>query len=71
MENRKTTKSAEHAIKEAEQIVLNGGKIEILLNHALAKAAEGMQFQKAKIMLYQTDGKLGTDIKNKNFQSEK
>ena len=66
MENRKTTKSAEHAIKEAEQIVLNGGKIEIL-ESCLAKAAEGMQFQKAKIMLYQTDGKLGTDIKNKNF----
>ena len=51
MQDRKSTKSAEQAIKEAEQIIMQSETLEDL-RFCLAKAAEGMQYYKAKISFY-------------------
>ena len=61
MEDRKSTKSVEQAIKEAESIV---GNSETLgqIKTCLEKAAKGMQFQEAKISFFSTNGRLGTKI---------
>ena len=61
IEDRKSTKSVEQAIKEAESIV---GNSETLgqIKACLEKAAKGMQFQEAKISFFSTNGRLGTKI---------
>ena len=61
IEDRKSTKSVEQAIKEAESIV---GNSETLgqIKACLEKAAKGMQFQEAKISFFSTNGRLGIKI---------
>jgi UDP-GlcNAc:undecaprenyl-phosphate GlcNAc-1-phosphate transferase len=61
MQDRKSTKSVEQAVKEAEQIVMQSETLEDL-EDCLAKAAEGMQFYKAKISFYHIDKQLGSPI---------
>ena len=51
IKDRKSTQSVEQSIKEAEQIVANGSELRVL-ESCLAKAAEGMQYQQAKIKLF-------------------
>ena len=58
MHDRKSTKSVEQAVKEAEQIVMQSETLEDL-EDSLAKAAEGMQFYKAKISFYHTGSTIG------------
>jgi UDP-GlcNAc:undecaprenyl-phosphate GlcNAc-1-phosphate transferase len=61
MQDRKSTKSVEQAVKEAEQIVMQSETLEDL-EDCLAKAAEGMQFYKAKISFYHSDERLGSPL---------
>ena len=61
MDDRKSTKSIEQAIKEAEQLVANSVDLETL-EDCLSKAAEGMQFQQATIRLFHHEGRLGSDL---------
>ena len=61
MQDRKSTKSVEQAVKEAEQIVMQSETLEDL-EDCLAKAAEGMQFYKAKISFYHIDKRLGSPL---------
>ena len=61
MQDRKSTKSVEQAVKEAEQIVMQAETLEEL-EHSLAKAAEGMQFYKASIKFFHSDKRLGTAL---------
>jgi UDP-GlcNAc:undecaprenyl-phosphate GlcNAc-1-phosphate transferase len=65
MDDRKSTKSIEQAIKEAEQVVANSVDFEYL-EDCLSKAAEGMQFQQATIRLFHDEGRLGSDL---NFEN--
>ena len=64
MQDRKSTKSVEQAVKEAEQIVMQSETLEDL-EDCLAKAAEGMQFYKAKIFFYHSDEQLGSPLEEK------
>jgi UDP-GlcNAc:undecaprenyl-phosphate GlcNAc-1-phosphate transferase len=61
MQDRKSTKSVEQAVKEAEQIVMQSETLEDL-EDCFAKAAEGMQFYKAKISFYHSDERLGSPL---------
>ena len=61
MDDRKSTKSVEQAVKEAEQLVANSVDLEFL-EECLSKAAEGMQFQQATISLFHQEGRLGSDL---------
>ena len=61
IEDRKSTKSIQQAVKEAEQIVANSVDLEAL-EDCLSKAAEGMQFQQATIRLYHEEGRLGSNL---------
>ena len=61
MQDRKSTKSVEQAVKEAEQIVMQCETLEDL-EDSLAKAAEGMQFYQAKISFYHSDHRLGSPL---------
>jgi len=61
MDDRKSTKSIEQAVKEAEQIVANSVDLESL-EDCLRKAAEGMQFQQATIHLFHDERRLGSDL---------
>ena len=65
MDDRKSTKSVEQAVKEAEQLVSNSVDLESL-EDCLSKAAEGMQFQQATIRLFHDEGRLGSDLNLKN-----
>ena len=65
MQDRKSTKSVEQAIKEAEQIVFQSETLEDLEN-CFSKAAEGMQFQKAKLSFFHKSNRLGIDLNDKN-----
>ena len=65
MDDRKSTKSVERAVKEAEQLVSNSVDLECL-EDCLSKAAEGMQFQQATIHLFHDEGRLGSDLNLKN-----
>ena len=63
IQDRKSTKSVEQAIKEAEQIVMQAETLEDLKD-CLAKAAEGMQFCKARINFFHADKRLGAPLEN-------
>ena len=64
IQDRKSTKSIEQAVKDAEEMVV--GSIDLdSLEACLGKAAEGMQFQEAKLSLFASDGLLGSDIDSK------
>ena len=65
MDHRKSTKSIEQAIKEAEQLVANSVDFESL-EDCLSKAAEGMRFHQASIQLFHDEGRLGSDL---NFEN--
>ena len=65
MDDRKSTKSVEQAIKEAELIVLGATSLE-QLEECLSKAAEGMQFHEAKISLFQDSNRLGVELDHQN-----
>jgi UDP-GlcNAc:undecaprenyl-phosphate GlcNAc-1-phosphate transferase len=65
MDDRKSTKSVEQAVKEAEQLVANSVDL-TTLEDCLSKAAEGMQFHQATISLFYEEGRLGSDLNLKN-----
>jgi len=65
MDDRKSTKSVEQSVKDAEQLVSNSVDLETL-EDCLSKAAEGMQFQQATIRLFHQEGRLGSDLNLKN-----
>lgn len=65
IEDRKSTKSVEQAIKEAEQIISQSESLEEL-EKCLGKVAEGMEFNKAIISFYMEEGRLGTELKFEN-----
>ena len=65
MQDRKSIKSIEQSIKEAEQLVAQSSSFDHL-EKCLGKAAEGMQFQEAKISLYQSSSRLGVELGQKN-----
>jgi len=67
MDDRKSIKSVEQAVKEAEQIVIQSNTLDDL-EDCLAKAAEGMQFYKASIRFFQSDKRLGTALDENNPQ---
>ena len=66
MENRKSTKSVEIAVKEAEKMLAGSSDLDDL-NICLSKTAEGMQFHEAKLSIFSKNGKLGTDINDSNL----
>jgi len=65
IDDRKSTKSVEQSVKEAEQLVANSFDLETLKD-CLSKAAEGMRFQQATIQLFHDEGRLGSDLSLKN-----
>ena len=65
MQDRKSIKSIEQAIKEAEQLVAQSSSLDHL-EKCLGKAAEGIQFQEAKISFYQNSSRLGVKLGEKN-----
>jgi UDP-GlcNAc:undecaprenyl-phosphate GlcNAc-1-phosphate transferase len=65
MDDRKSTKSVEQAVKEAEHFVANSVELE-RLEECLSKAAQGIQFQQATISLFHQEGRLGSDLNLKN-----
>ena len=65
IEDRKSTKSVEIAIKEAEEIVSQAKSLE-QLEECLNKVGEGMEFQRANISFYMVEGRLGTELKFEN-----
>ena len=65
MQDRKSVKSIEQSIKEAELLVAQSSSLDHL-EKCLGKAAEGMQFQEAKISFYQNSSRLGVKLGEKN-----
>jgi UDP-GlcNAc:undecaprenyl-phosphate GlcNAc-1-phosphate transferase len=65
IDDRKSTKSVEQAVKEAEQLVANSVDLDSL-EDCLSKAAEGMHFQQATIRLFHEEGRLGSDLNLKS-----
>ena len=65
IEDRKSTKTVEQAIKEAEYVVTNAKSLEDL-KYCLGKAAVGMQFHEAKISFFNSSNHLGVDLNEKN-----
>jgi hypothetical protein len=63
--DRKSTKSVELAIKEAESIAFGLDSLE-KVQLCIQKAGEGMQFQEAEISFYSTNGGLGSEIDEDN-----
>jgi len=70
MQDRKSTKTVELAVKEAEQIVAESETLEDL-EDCLAKAAQGLQFSAAKISFYSDDNRLGAPLDRKSPSSAK
>ena len=64
MQDRKSVKSIEQSIKEAEQLVAQSSSLDHLAK-CLGKAAEGMQFQEAKISFYLDSSRLGLNWERK------
>ena len=67
MQDRKSVKSIEQSIKEAELLIAQSSSLDHL-EKCLSKAAEGMQFQEAKISFYQNSSRLGVKLGEKNPQ---
>lgn len=65
MEDRKSTKSIEQSIKDAEQMVAAATDLEIL-KASLEKAANGIQFQQACLSIYTSGGELGSSLEINN-----
>jgi UDP-GlcNAc:undecaprenyl-phosphate GlcNAc-1-phosphate transferase len=65
IEDRRTTRTAEQSVKDAELMLNESIEFENL-QKVLGKAAEGMQFHEAIISFYEEDGRLGTKIDSGN-----
>ena len=65
MQDRKSTKSVEFAIKEAESMAVGLDSLDGVMS-CVEKTGEGMQFHEAEITFYTTNGRLGSnfDIEN-------
>lgn len=61
MQDRKSIKSIEQAIKEAEHLVAQSSSLDPLVK-CMSKVAEGIQFQEAKISFYQNSSRLGVKL---------
>ena len=70
IEDRKSTKTVEQAIKDAEQIVSNAKSLEEL-EQCLCKVAEGMQFQKAIISFFYESSRLGVELGKENAKVDR
>jgi UDP-GlcNAc:undecaprenyl-phosphate/decaprenyl-phosphate GlcNAc-1-phosphate transferase len=68
IEDRKSIRTAEQSIKEAESM-LHGIRTFDKLPIILEKAAEGLQFHEAIITFYKEDGKLGSRISSGNNET--
>jgi UDP-GlcNAc:undecaprenyl-phosphate GlcNAc-1-phosphate transferase len=66
--DRKSTKSIEQAIKNAEGMVVELDSLDNVQS-CIQKASEGMQFHEAEVTFYSTNGRLGSnfDIENPNI----
>jgi UDP-GlcNAc:undecaprenyl-phosphate GlcNAc-1-phosphate transferase len=66
--DRKSTKSIEQAIKNAECMVVELDSLDNVQS-CIQKASEGMQFHQAEVTFYSTNGRLGSnfDIENPNI----
>ena len=66
--DRKSIKSVELAIKEAESMVVGLDSLDNVQS-CIQKASEGMQFHEAEVTFYSTNGRLGSnfDIENPNI----
>ena len=60
LEDRKSTRTAEQAVKEAEDMINQMDSLEGV-SEALGKAAEGMQFQEASLAFFEEKGRLGIE----------
>ena len=65
MQDRKSTKSVEQAIKEAEFIVSSVTSLD-QLEDCLKKTAEGMGFQEARISFFYDSDRLGAELDNQD-----
>ena len=65
IEDRKSTKTVEQAIKEAELIVSSATSLD-QLEECLGKAAEGMRFHQAKISFFFESNRLGVEVDHQN-----
>jgi hypothetical protein len=65
MQDRKSTKSVEQAIKEAELIVSSVTSID-QLEECLKKTSEGMGFQEARISFFYDSNRLGAELDNQD-----
>ncbi len=65
MDDRKSTKSIEQAIKDTEGMVVGLDSLDNVQS-CIKKASEGMQFHEAEVTFYSTNGRLGSnfDIEN-------
>ena len=60
LQDRKSTRTAEQAVKEAEDMITQMNSLEGV-SEALGKAAEGMQFQEVTLAFFQEKGQLGIE----------
>ena len=65
IKDRKSTKSIEQAIKDAESMASGLDSLEKVYS-CIEKAGEGMQFHEAEVSFYTTEGRLGTDFNEVN-----
>ena len=65
IEDRKSTKTVEQAIKDAEQIVSNAKSLEEI-EECMRKTSEGMGFQEAKIFFFYDSNRLGVSLDNQD-----
>ena len=63
--DRKSTKSIEQAIKDAEGIVMQLDSLDNVQS-CIQKASEGMQFHEAEVTFYSTNGRLGSNFNIEN-----
>jgi uncharacterized UPF0160 family protein len=60
LQDRKSVRTAEQAVKEAEDMILQMNNLEGV-SEAFGKAAEGMQFQEVSLAFFQDKGQLGIE----------
>ena len=63
--DRKSTKSIEQAIKDAESMAADLDSLE-KVQSCLEKTGLGMQFHEVELLFYTTNGRLGSDLNSKN-----
>ena len=65
IEDRKSTKTIEQAIKDAEQIVTNAQSLEEI-EKCIPRVAEGMGFHEARISFFYDSNRLGAELDNQD-----